>query len=429
LRRRLFLFFSCTLFFPAAFADTIYFKNGIYIEAENASEKDGQIEYWVGSTKYTIPSNRVEKITKGAAPAVQPAPRGTRAPSSSVSTSSHYPGLTTVEGSSPRGFSPVSPSFRPKVSSPAPSLPSGDSYWSALRERIVNRDRIDESALSAIENQAKPIQTANAYFVAGIVEMEHRNPEAASRYFERALTFSPDSTAFLAWYADSLLEARHYSEAAVQAERWARMEPQSAQAFRSLAAAQYNSDHTREAVRAWERAQELEPSPDTQRLLERTRRELATEERSNQQESRHFSLRYVGGETSLALQRDLLGTLEEQYQQLAHDLDYSPDGNLVVTLYTQKQFFDITEAPSWAGGLNDGKLRIPIQGISTVTPELQRVLKHELTHSFIGLIAGDSCPSWLNEGMAQLMEPRDVALCWCPQCAVSAAQANSCARA
>jgi hypothetical protein len=35
------------------------------------------------------------------------------------------------------------------------------------------------------------------------------------------------------------------------------------------------------------------------------------EERSNQQESRHFSLRYEGGETSLALQRDMLGILED----------------------------------------------------------------------------------------------------------------------
>src|SRR5437660_2481667 len=43
---------------------------------------------------------------------------------------------------------------------------------------------------------------------------------------------------------------------------------------------------------------------------------------------------------------------------------------MVVTLYTQKQFFNITEAPSWAGGLNDGKLRIPIQGVTSMTPEL-----------------------------------------------------------
>ena len=150
----------------------------------------------------------------------------------------------------------------------------------------------------------------------------------------------------------------------------------------------------------------MEPNPETQRLLDRAQHELDVEERSNQQESRHFSLRYEGGETSLALQRELLGTLEEQYGQLARELDYSPRENMVVTLYTQKQFFDITEAPSWASGLNDGKLRIPIQGVTSMTPELQHVLKHELTHSFVRFMVGDRCPSWLNEGLAQLMEPR-----------------------
>jgi len=46
-------------------ADTIRFKNGAYIEVDKASEKDGQIEYWMGSTKYTIPKAKVEKIVKG----------------------------------------------------------------------------------------------------------------------------------------------------------------------------------------------------------------------------------------------------------------------------------------------------------------------------------------------------------------------------
>jgi Tfp pilus assembly protein PilF len=270
----------------------------------------------------------------------------------------------------------------------------------------VNRDHVDESALSELEHQANPDQTSNAYFVAGVFEMERGNPESASQYFEHALSLAPNEGSLLAWYAISLAEARRYAEAASQAEHLTQVEPNSAQAFRWLAAAQYNADRTRDAVRAWKRALELEPNPETQRLLERAQHELDVEERSNQQESPHFTLRYEGGETSLELKRDLLVTLEEQYQQLARELDYSPRENMVVTLYTQKQFFDITEAPSWSSGLNDGKLRIPIQGITRMTTELQHVLKHELTHSFVRFMVGDRCPSWLNEGLAQLMEPR-----------------------
>jgi peptidase MA superfamily protein len=40
-----------------------------------------------------------------------------------------------------------------------------------------------------------------------------------------------------------------------------------------------------------------------------------------------------------------------------------------------------------------------------VTPRLARVLKHELAHSFINQLSVGRCPQWLNEGIAQLLEP------------------------
>jgi len=53
---------------------------------------------------------------------------------------------------------------------------------------------------------------------------------------------------------------------------------------------------------------------------------------------------------------------------------------------------------------HDGKLRIPVSGVQSVTPELARVLKHELTHSFISQMSSNRCPTWLNEGIAQMEE-------------------------
>jgi Peptidase MA superfamily len=43
-----------------------------------------------------------------------------------------------------------------------------------------------------------------------------------------------------------------------------------------------------------------------------------------------------------------------------------------------------------------------------VTPELSRVLKHELAHSFINQLSGGRCPQWLNEGIAQAVEPKSL---------------------
>jgi len=86
-----------------------------------------------------------------------------------------------------------------------------------------------------------------------------------------------------------------------------------------------------------------------------------------------------------------------------------------VILYTQDAFSDITKAPSWAGALNDGRIRVPVQGLAGVDSELSRVLKHELTHSFIAQKTRSACiglaasctvhaPAWIQEGLAQWME-------------------------
>ena len=69
----------------------------------------------------------------------------------------------------------------------------------------------------------------------------------------------------------------------------------------------------------------------------------------------------------------------------------------------------MTHAPSWTGALNDGKLRIPLQGLDSVTSDLARILKHELAHSFVNQLSMRRCPTWLNEGIAQAMEPRSLA--------------------
>jgi hypothetical protein len=47
---------------------------------------------------------------------------------------------------------------------------------------------------------------------------------------------------------------------------------------------------------------------------------------------------------------------------------------------------------------------VPVQGLDSVTPDLARILKHELTHSFITEKTYGRCPTWLQEGAAQWME-------------------------
>jgi hypothetical protein len=172
---------------------------------------------------------------------------------------------------------------------------------------------------------------------------------------------------------------------------------------------QFASDHTPDAIRSWKKSLALRPDATVSQYLARAERESSAESDFSQRESSHFNLHFEGKDTSEAFRRDLLATLDSEYDELVGDLGYSPHNNIAVTLYTQQTFFDVTRAPSWTGALNDGKLRIPISGVQSVTPELARILKHELTHSFVSQMSGNRCPTWLNEGLAQIEEGKSTA--------------------
>src|SRR5260370_27128360 len=100
----------------------------------------------------------------------------------------------------------------------------------------------------------------------------------------------------------------------------------------------------------------------------------------------------------------MLRTLEAHFSAIESELNYTPPEPIGVILYTRQAFADITRAPGWAGALNDGRIRVPVQGLTQLTPELSRVLKHELTHSFVRQKTHAPAPTWLQEGLAQWME-------------------------
>ena len=192
------------------------------------------------------------------------------------------------------------------------------------------------------------------------------------------------------------------------AQRAVSAAPDSPDAYTVLGYAQQASDRTKDAVASWKHSLELRPDPAVQQYLAKAQREQNAETDFAQRESSHFVLHYEGKQTSEAFRGQILAALESDYDDLARDLGTPPRDNILVTLYTEQAFFDVTRAPSWSGALNDGKLRIPISGLNSVTPELARVLKHELAHSFINQLSAGRCPPWLHEGIAQLLEPKSL---------------------
>jgi hypothetical protein len=380
-RTRVIFLLSSLLYFTVwagvcAFADVIHLKNGRKIWADHVRENGNHVEYDVGDDSYKISKSSVESIEAGGLPPAY------------------------ASSANPQGPAKDLPAFVPED-----SLAGHDD----LATKVVHEGKVDPDALTGLEKEGKPELSATAYFLAGKHEFEHGNLAQARRYFETALCFQPDNSTILNYYAMALVRSGNAAAALSYAERSVRANPDSADAYTVLGFVQFSADRTKEAVRAWKRSLELRPDPVVEQYLAKAQREATTEADFSQRESSHFTLRYEGKQTSEQLRRELIATLESEYDDLVRELGVAPRASIPVILYTEQAFFDVTHAPSWSGAVNDGKLRIPVSGLSSMTSELARVLKHELAHSFVNQASGGRCPTWLNEGIAQAVEPKSLA--------------------
>jgi tetratricopeptide (TPR) repeat protein len=357
---------------PRAWADTIHLKNGRTIVADHVRENGSHYEYDIGDDSYAIPKSSVDHVDAGGMP------------SQSSSGATKLSGLPTF--------------------TPADSLANE----SAVFTQIVKEGKVDPDVLTALEGKGNSELSATANFIAGKFEFEHGNIAQSRRYFENALRFQPDNSTILIYYAALLVRTGNPAQALPYAQRAAHSAPDSPDAYTMQGYAEFASDHTKDAISSWKRSLELRPDPAVQQLLAKAQREQNAESDFAEHESSHFVLHYEGKQTPDALRAQILQALESDYDDLARDLGTPPRDNIQVTLYTEQAFFDVTHAPSWSGAINDGKLRIPISGLSSMTPELAHVLKHELAHSFITQLSGGRCPIWLHEGIAQFLEPKSL---------------------
>jgi tetratricopeptide (TPR) repeat protein len=245
---------------------------------------------------------------------------------------------------------------------------------------------------------------AVAYDSAALFEFNRGDMEHALYLLRRGLTFAPDHLSLLLNLARLQMRRGEYSAALDSLDRAERVAPDDADTAVLLGWAYRGTNRLDRTVEEWKRALSLRPDPKLERALEKTQRDLEEERSYRAEESGHFALRYSGGATDMFLSGEILRTLETHFSAIESELHYTPPDAIAVVLYTDQAFADVTRAPGWAGALNDGRIRVPVHGVSAVDASLSRVLKHELTHSFIYQKTGGSCPTWINEGLAQWME-------------------------
>jgi tetratricopeptide (TPR) repeat protein len=270
---------------------------------------------------------------------------------------------------------------------------------------------IDARYLAGLENDAS---AGGAQSIARLSAAQHAaaqfllgqgDADKAIDHYRRALTFDPRNVGLLLNLAAIHLRQSQFTAAMEALERARRIEPDSPDVAKLMGWADYGANRIDQAVAEWKRALALRPDTEVEYALAKAERDREEESSYREGETAHFVLKYSGAATP-DLAREILRTLEEHFRAIESELDYSPPEPVGVIMYTQQAFADITRAPGWVGALNDGRIRLPVQGLSSVTPELSRVLKHELTHSFVAQKTHGRCPVWLQEGIAQWMEGR-----------------------
>jgi hypothetical protein len=168
---------------------------------------------------------------------------------------------------------------------------------------------------------------------------------------------------------------------------------------------QNREEKVEDALRSWREAFRQSANDRLREKIMKAERELHVGRDYALSLSSHFNLRY-DGEVDLELADAVIEFLEEQYWGMADRLDYAPRQPITVVLYPTRQFRDVTQLPDWVGGVYDGKIRVPLGGLSRLDPVAEGVLRHELTHAFVHAKSRGQCPRWLHEGLAQRLEGR-----------------------
>jgi tetratricopeptide (TPR) repeat protein len=358
----------------AAAADTIVLKNGRRIIASNVVEDADHVTYDTPAGQLSIPKAIVDRIDRD--------------------------GFTASSRSS--AFS------EPPVSAPTLEPVRGYEEISAL---AIHDDSIDFSYIAKLELEARsggkvPAEkVAAAHYAAAQFLVGKGETAGAIDHYREGLSFTPDNLGLLLNLAVLYLHQSQFAQALDPLEHARRIAPDSADVAKLTGWAYYGANKMDQAVAEWKRAESLRRDPDVERALAKAERDKNEEESYREGETAHFVLKYSGNATP-DLARSILRALEDDFNDIESQLDFTPPEPIGVILYTEQGFADITRAPSWAGAINDGRIRIPVQGLTSVTPDLARVLKHELTHSFIGQKSHGRAPTWVQEGVAQFIEGR-----------------------
>jgi hypothetical protein len=244
---------------------------------------------------------------------------------------------------------------------------------------------------------------------AGWKSLEEGDPGRAAKAFANALARQPDEPVLLLGAAVSAQQRGDLSEARPRLLRALEVNPRFTPASLVLGEIFYREGSLDRAIATYETALKYAARhPALTDRLATWRAEADVHSTFVERRQDRFRVLFEG-RTDASLASMATDTLSNAFWRIGKALGAYPSDPVHVTLYTEKQFRDITRAPEWSAGLYDGRIRVPVAGASRSPQLFERVLSHELAHAMITAVAPRGVPSWLHEGLAQHFDGSPVA--------------------
>jgi hypothetical protein len=244
-------------------------------------------------------------------------------------------------------------------------------------------------------------QSAAEFNELGWKSLEQGDPGRAATAFNSALAERPDEPVLLFGAAVSAELQGHPADAKVRLRRALDVNPRFTPASLLLGEIIYREGELDRAIVTYQTA--LKYAPGNRELtarLAKWREEANVHSTFIERRQDRFRVLFEG-RTDAPLAAQTTDTLTKAFWRVGQALGAYPSDPVLVMLYTEKQFRDITRAPEWSGGLYDGKIRVPVAGAARSPQLFEHVLTHELTHAMVTAIAPRGVPTWLHEGLAQ----------------------------
>ena len=256
--------------------------------------------------------------------------------------------------------------------------PLGASMYNEMGVKALNDDALD-AALSYFQ-QAHKLNPSNntvkknlsvAYYRKGEDEYLKRNFAYAENYLASAVRYDPDNVPALFLMGDI----------------------------------KYLSQKMDEAKALWEKVLKLDPNfkyaDELKKRIAKLEKESIVEKNYRSAGMDQFDIRY--SKEGARLSYSVRYYLQEAYRLLGQDFDYRPQYKITVLIYEKKDFEYIGDG-LWikgAGGIYDGKIRLPFIGADFTTDEIRGIIYHEYTHLLVNDISDRKAPKWLDEGLAE----------------------------